>query len=360
MKNKIFDIYLKVLISIFTFFRILEWSKKIDHKKLIGRDSVIIKEARRRNWPIESLKRKGRDTGIFRVKINGKFILFDRIPLGHSYQKITDEEASNKWIAKKLLQRENIPTPRGELIEDLKEALEFIKQFGFPVVIKPLKESKCIGVTTDINDKNELEEAICYAKKYGQQILIEEFLEGRNYRLTVIDGKVEAACQRIHPYVIGDGIHNFRDLIRQKNRDPRRKKTKNSSIHPITVDRFTKKLLNKRGFDLNSIPPKDQIVFLSKRINLGAGAETIDVTEKVHPQIARLAIKVAIIFDAKVLGLDVLTNNISKPPSRKNLVSIIEVNPYPLIEMHHFPYEGKPRNVAGAIWDMVLNDNMPS
>jgi len=360
MKNKIFDIYLKVLISILTFFRILEWSKKIDHHKLIGRDSVIIKEAKRRNWLIESLKRKGKDTGIFRVKINGKFILFDRIPLGSSYQKISDEEVSNKWITKKLLEKENLPTPRGELIEDSREAMQFIKKFGFPVVIKPLKESKCIGVTTDINNKKELEEAIEYAKKYGQQILIEEFLKGRNYRLTVIDGKVEAACERIRPFIPGDGVHNIRQLIKFKNRDPRRKKTKNSSIHPITIDRFTKKILSRMGYNLNSIPPKDKNITLSKRINLGAGAETIDITEKVHPQIARLAIKVADICDAKVLGLDVLANDIAKAPSRKNLVTIIEVNPYPLIEMHHFPYEGKPRNVAGAIWDMVLNDHMPS
>lgn len=360
MKNKIFDIYLKTLISLFTFFRILEWSKKINHHRLIGRDSVIIKEAKSRNWLIESLKRKGKDTGIFRVKINGKFVLYDRIPLGRSYQKITDEEVSNKWIAKKILQKENLPTPRGELIENLSQAKEFVEKLGFPVVIKPLNESKCIGVTTDINDSGELIEAIEYAKKYGQQILIEEFLKGKNYRLTVINGKLEGACQRIHPYVTGDGIHSFRDLIRLKNRDPRRRRAKNSTLHPIAIDRFTKRILNRQGYNLNSIPPKDKIITLSKRINLGAGAETIDLTEKVHPKIARLAVRVAEVFDSKVLGLDVLANDIAKAPVKRNLVTIIEVNPYPLIEMHHFPYEGKPRNVAGAIWDMVLNDNLPS
>ena len=360
MKNKIFDIYLKTLISLFTFFRILEWSKKINHHKLIGRDSVIIKEAKKRHWPIESLKRKGKDTGIFRVKINGKFIIFDRIPLGRSYQRLTDEEASNKWTAKKILQKQNLPTPRGELIEDLFQAKEFVEKFGYPVVIKPLTESKCIGVTTDINDQKELNEAIEYAKEYGPKILIEEYLKGKNYRLTVINGKLEGVCQRIHPYVTGDGTHNFRDLIRLKNRDPRRRRAKSSTFHPITIDRFTKRILSRQGYNLNSIPPKDKIITLSKRINLGAGAETIDLTEKVHPKIAQLAVRAAEAFDSKVLGLDVLANDIAKVPSKINLVTIIEVNPYPLIEMHHFPYEGKPRNVAGAIWDMVLNNIMPS
>lgn len=89
---------------------------------------------------------------------------------------------------------------------------------------------------------------------------------------------------------------------------------------------------------------------------MGSGADSVDVTDKIHPQMAELAVRVAEVFDAKLLGLDFLTPDITKEPSKDNQPAIIEVNSYPFIDMHHYPYEGKSRNVAGAIWDMVLKE----
>ena len=78
-------------------------------------------------------------------------------------------------------------------------------------------------------------------------------------------------------------------------------------------------------------------------------------TCEINPKIAELCLRVTQIFDAKILGLDILVPDIAKSPSRKNSVYVIEINSLPFIDMHHYPYQGKPRNVAAAIWQMVLD-----
>ena len=48
-----------------------------------------------------------------------------------------------------------------------------------------------------------------------------------------------------------------------------------------------------------------------------------------------------------LLGIDIITDNISKPLTKNS--GLIEVNSCPGVRMHHFPHEGKPRNVAREI-----------
>lgn len=40
-------------------------------------------------------------------------------------------------------------------------------------------------------------------------------------------------------------------------------------------------------------------------------------------------------------------------------VGILECNGLPFIDLHHYPFEGKPQNVAGALWDIVFPDSSP-
>lgn len=354
MKNKIFEVYLKFFIYLLETLGIVKWTKKISSQKIPNQQLVLVSEAKSRGIPIENLQRGSHPTRFFRFKVDKKWHIFESIPIGDCYNRISSEKASDKWAVKRILEKEGLPTPEGRLISKLNHALDFISHKGFPVVIKPCNESKCIGVTTDIRDHEELGEAIRDVKNYGRKFLIEEFLLGQSYRVTVVNNKVVAVSLRLQPRVIGDGRHTISELIEMKNTDPRRM-MKNFSIYPIEIDHFTHQLLRQQKITLDSKIRKNQIITLSKRINLSSGAETVDATEKIHPMIAKLCVQVTKLFDANVLGLDILATDISLSPSKSNLVSIIEINPFPFIDMHHYPYEGKARNVAGEIWDMVLN-----
>lgn len=351
MKSKIFEIYLKTFISFLKVFGLARWTKKINQAKINGRDKVLIEEARRRRLEIENLVVFGKPTRFYRVKKNGRSYFYETMPLGSSYNRLPHEVIDNKWFIKKILQKNGLPTPEGRIVSNLGEVQNYLKVKGLPIVIKPLRESRCLGVTVDIRNKKELLGAIKDVQKYGKKFLVEEFLKGQSYRVTVVNDKVTAACLRRPPQVIGDGIHTVLELIKIKNNHPKRS---GLTLCPIKIDRASRQLLRKQKINLKTVIAKNQLVILNKKINLGSGADTIDVTGKIHPKIVKLCLRVAKIFDAKVLGLDVLVPDISKAPTLKNPLSIIEINSLPFIDMHHYPWKGKPRNVAGAIWQMVL------
>jgi cyanophycin synthetase len=355
MIKKIVDAYIRFYIWVLVKLGYAQWTKRFNRRRIINRALVLIDEAKKRGLSIENLKKGFRHLRFYRVKLNGKYYFYESVPLGHSYNKIDIDNVSDKWFSKKILQRAGLLTPAGRVISSLSGALDYIAEKGFPVVIKPLNKSLCIGVTINIRNASQLERAIEKVKKY-KKFLIETHLIGENYRVTVVDGRVVGVAHRLHPRVTGDGKQTIQELINIKNKDPRRGRAKNFTLHPIKIDDFTHELLTEQNFNLNSIPKKDQIVILNKRINLGSGADTIDLTDKIHPQIAKMAIDIARLFDAKVLGLDVLAPDITKAPSKLNQPAIIEVNSFPFIDMHHYPYEGKTQNVAGAIWDMVLKE----
>jgi hypothetical protein len=33
---------------------------------------------------------------------------------------------------------------------------------------------------------------------------------------------------------------------------------------------------------------------------------------------------------------------------------VIECNSLPFIDLHHFPLQGKPRNIAAAVWNVIF------
>lgn len=335
---------------------VVKWTAEINPDYIFGHELVLMQEALKRKIPIENLVQSKFHTRFFRIKTNCGYYLFETLPTKNSYRHINPETISNKWWVKKRLQKENIPTPIGALVSNYHQALKFVFKHHYPVVIKPVNESKCIGVTVNIDNNKKLKEAIKEVKKYGAKFLVEEYLFGKSYRVTVVANKIVAVCLRRPPQVIGNGKYSIRDLIRTKNLDSRRGKIKSSTLRPIIIDKVTSELLRAQNLSLHSIPEKNRKVILNTKINLGSGADIIDQTDIITPEIAKLSVKVAKICDAKILGLDVLARDISQPPSRKNLVSIIEVNPYPFIDMHHFPYRGKSRNVSGAVLDLLLKD----
>jgi cyanophycin synthetase len=363
MIKKLIDTYIRFFIWILIKSGKVEWTTQLNRRRIINRTLVLVDEAKKRGLKIENLtikdsflKKGFKHLRFFRVKLHGKYYFFESIPLGQSYQKMNIDNVSNKWFVKKILQKAKVSTPDGRIISSLKQVLDYIKIKDFPVVVKPINKSLCMGVTIDIKNVKELEDAINYVKKYGKKFLIEKFLRGLNYRLTVVDGRMVAAIERKRPYIIGDGKHTVQQLINIKNKDPRRNTREDFTLHPIKIDRFTKNLLFDQGLTLDLTPKKNQKVILSKKINLRSGADTFDATQKVHSKIAKIAVKIAQKFDAKVLGLDILAVDISKAPSKDNEIVIIEVNPFPYIDMHHYPLEGKSRNVAAAIWDMIFKE----
>jgi len=78
----------------------------------------------------------------------------------------------------------------------------------------------------------------------------------------------------------------------------------------------------------------------------------VDRTDEMHPDNVTACEMAAGIIGLDIAGIDVLTPDISVP-FRENGAVIIEVNAGPGIRMHTHPTEGRPRNVAAPIIDML-------
>jgi cyanophycin synthetase len=124
-------------------------------------------------------------------------------------------------------------------------------------------------------------------------------------------------------------------------------------FHPIQLDQAAEKELVWQHLNIESIPSQGQRVTLNQKINWGVGGTTADVTDDVHPDNIELFETVAHVLRAPIVGIDFIISDISRSWKDTERCGIIECNSMPFFDNHHLPFEGRPRNVAARIWDMV-------
>lgn len=261
--------------------------------------------------------------------------------------------ASDKQLTKRVLEDNGIVVPYGIVVTSAAQAIKAAKTIGCPVVIKPLAGNQGKGVTINITDEAQIERAFNSAVQYGDEVLVEEYIPGLQYRFCVVNGKMAAAAERIPAYVVGDGRHTVAQLVDLANADPRRGEGHGKPLSTIKIDAIAIAVLAKQNLTPQSIPDKNAVVRIRDNANLSTGGTAVDVTDIVHPANARLAERVAKIIGLDVAGVDIVANDITLPIGAGN-GAVIEVNAAPGIRMHHYPSAGKPRNVAAQIVDYLF------
>ena len=267
--------------------------------------------------------------------------------------------AKNKDLTKKLLERAGIITPKGFIIsrKSLPILNQRIKGLKYPFVVKPRGATHGKMVVMNVRSKEQLIKTIkriTYGGRYSTCVVEEQFPGGTEYRLFATNKKFLAAANRVPANVVGDGQHSIRELIKIKNSDPRRGRGHSKSLVNIKVDSIVKDYLKTQGLSVSDIPPKNKQIFLRPNSNLSTGGDSIDVTDKIHPAVKKLAQKcIQAIPGLPYAGIDYLTHDITKAPSKGNYI-VIELNESPMLSMHHLPYQGKGINIAKEIIDMVF------
>jgi len=260
--------------------------------------------------------------------------------------------AGNKDETKRILQEQAIPVAKGLTIstdEDLEIALDKI---GFPLVFKPLNGNHGKGATINVKTREEAVAAFAYAQKYSYRVIVERFITGHDFRVLVIDNRMVAAAQRVPAHIVGDGINTVNKLIDIENTDPRRGYGHENVLTEIGIDRDTLDLLDKKGYTLDTIPEKSEIVYLKSTANLSTGGTSIDVTDLVHPQNVFMCERIARVIGLDICGIDIMANNLTELLTENGGV-VLEVNAAPGFRMHLAPSEGLPRNVAAPVIDML-------
>lgn len=266
---------------------------------------------------------------------------------------IAVEIACDKEETKNLLEAANISVPKGRIIYDEEDLDRAIDSIGYPLVIKPINGNHGRGATINIRNREEAIDALAAAKKISRGVICEKFITGFDHRVLVIDYKFVAAAKRTPALVVGDGKSRIMALIDAVNSDPRRGYGHEKVLTSIKVDENTKMILKERNLTLDSVLPKDEILYLKSTANISTGGTATDVTDLVHPHNVFMAERIARIIGLDVCGIDIMTDDISLPIS-ENGGAILEVNAAPGFRMHLAPTEGLPRNVAEPVIAMLF------
>lgn len=272
------------------------------------------------------------------------------------------ELACDKEGTKNILGAAGVPVPRGTVINYLDELRGAIEDVGgYPIVLKPLDGNHGRGITIDINSWEVAEEAydLASAASKTKNVIVERYYTGRDHRVLVVNGQVVAVAERVPANVVGDGKSTVEQLVEEVNRDPQRGDGHDNVLTRITIDKLTLDLLQKQGYAMDSVLPAGKRVFLRATANLSTGGIAVDRTDEIHPENVWLFSRVAKIIGLDIAGIDVVTSDISKPLRDTNGV-IVEVNAAPGFRMHVAPSQGLPRNVAGAVFDMLFPSPQPS
>lgn len=271
---------------------------------------------------------------------NGRYLLgwgsesriFDRS--GNSLDSAIGASIShNKTEAVQLLREAGIPTPRGLGFHVNKFSVKLVKNLKFPLVVKPSDKDRGEGVTLGIANEQDLTKAVEHAAKFSSNVLIEEQSEGVCHRILVAGGRVIFAVKRNPKSVIGDGVRSIKALIDAENLSIKLK-VPLKRLPLITIDDVTLNTLNKFGFDLDTIPVAGSLIFVRPAQSSQWGGSPIEVTDRLHPENAELAIRAAMLFGLDCAGIDFITEDIAIP-WYENLAVINEVNFAPVIGRTH-------------------------
>jgi cyanophycin synthetase len=211
------------------------------------------------------------------------------------------------------------------------------------------------GVTVNITDKEQLLKAFAVASEFRDDILVEKYMPGNDFRLLVVGDKLVAAARRDPPKVVGDGTSTVTQLVDQVNLDPKRGSGHSTSLTKIRFDEIAHACLSAQGFTADSVPAVGQRVNLRNNANLSTGGSATDVTDDVHPEVAARAIAAAHMVGLDICGVDLVCDSILRPIEELG-GGIVEVNAAPGLRMHIAPSFGKGRAVGEAIISSMFKE----
>jgi UDP-N-acetylmuramoyl-L-alanyl-D-glutamate--2,6-diaminopimelate ligase len=320
-----------------------------DPKRFFGsvHRKVLLHAAEERNLHIKKLS-----PGLYTLSDGFKAHVFVEHALDtttHVARLITD----SKQLTRLCLKDAGICTPEGRSFprDDREVAWRYACKIGLPVVLKPRKGTGGTGVTSNVASREHFDAAWTHVPR-AEEVVVEKFIPGNDHRLFVVGDRMVCAAIREPASLVGDGVSTISDLIKLKNE--MRSVNPYIGVKKMKLTQDMKYRLAASSMDENTVLEKGRKHILHPVANIGAGGESVDVTELVHPEFSQIAVRACKAVPGMLHGgIDLIAEDISKLPSSQ-VWAVIETNSVPDIALHHFPSEGTPRDAAGALLDHLF------
>ncbi len=297
--------------------------------------TIIVDEARRRGIAVDVLDA---EEGYFRLTFGGRSITC-RESLSEMTTAIAMSRCADKTLTRRVLQAAGLSVPDQQLANGKEHNRRFLERYR-SVVVKPVSGEQGMGITVDVRKAKDLEKAIETAKRFDHRVLLEQFVQGQDLRIIVINNEVVAAAVRRPARVIGTGKHSIAVLI---ERQSHRRSRATGGESQIPMDAETERCVRASGHKLSDILPAGKTINVRKTANLHTGGTIHDVTARLHPSLAAAAVEGAKALEIPVVGFDFLVPSVSKPD-----YVVIEANERPGLANH------EPQPTAERFIDLLF------
>lgn len=261
--------------------------------------TTITREARKRGIAIEVIDPV---TPIFILKYRGRSVrcynaLTDRVGA------VTFHMTQNKRLSHLFLKARGFEVPAQSAYTDHGEALAFLKRYR-KIVVKPCAQWGGRGVSVAVRTPDELVKAVRFARRYEEEVVLEQCVPGVDYRLIFVNFKFVAAIRRRAARVTGNGRDTIRALIQFRNRQERRI----DPSHMIPLNAETERNLKALGLSWDTIPAAGYEVQVRLTSNYHTGGDVDIVTNTVSRKLVAVARRAAKLLEVPVIGIDFLVD----------------------------------------------------
>jgi D-alanine-D-alanine ligase-like ATP-grasp enzyme len=231
--------------------------------------------------------------------------------------------------------------------KNIDAAYRYAVRLGFPVVVKPNSGSQGVGVAK-VYTKRDFYKAMRAIFIRDRAALVQPPLQGRDYRIVVLDKRVISAYQRIPLNVVGDGRSTIKQLLRVKQA------TFVAAGRDTIVRSEDKRIaenLSRHKLTMRSVLRAGERLYLLANANLSSGGDAVDVTRTMHRGFKKLAIQLTADMGLRLCGVDLIVcGDITRSPQT---YWVLEVNAAPGLD--HYVTTGKAQErIVEAMYLEVL------
>lgn len=314
-------------------------------KACSGRSQVVWEEANRRGIRMEQVCISGKPCEQYRAFLHGRWHYFTSLPIPPWANRHAYTWMDSKVRLKKFFTHHGVRVPKGGPARTMKDAEAMFHAVEKPVIAKPENGSRGRHSLTNLGTLEEVRHGFRTAQQLCCRVVIEEHLVGSVYRATYVGGNIVGILRGDPPRVTGDGRATIAELIQKKNEE------KPERVKDVLITEVTKEFLLRQGYTLESVVPFGKTIDLLEKIGLSYGGDSAEEFPHTHPKLLRMLQKAGDVLGVPIVGFDFISEDITKDPDTVRW-GIIEANSMPFIDLHHFPRQGTPINVAKEVWDL--------
>jgi cyanophycin synthetase len=309
----------------------------------------LLQTALEKKGYIVSLLELNGETFVRFVAPNGRTWFTQGARIGYPFvPKAVAKISTEKNLAYKFCEAIGVRVPLTTELRNVPtdDELELLLQRK-PLVVKPHNSSLSSGVTLNIQDAEQLRQAIHEALNVSATALVQEQVEGEEIRFTLVEGKVKAALLRQKPHLVGDSSSTLAQLLKREN------EARAQLIMPyVQYPQLAPDLITQAGHRPEEVLDKGDVVQLGRGTMIRTGASIYNVLESIHPTYLGVVENLVQTLGARFVVVDMMLQDYTKPKTAANY-AFIEFNTAPVLKLFYSCRDGKQYDVVAELAAMI-------